>query len=65
MSVSGTSDLIDVDGEISWETEKAWLCQQWTKNGWRKTWIPKSLGEFDGKSTFTVPRWFAEKEGLV
>ena len=53
------SDLIDIEARRVNETEKAWLLDF---GGKEPVWIPKSMGEFDGKE-LTVPESYAEQKG--
>lgn len=48
------------------ETYKAVLFQLESGFSARKLYVPRSVleNEDDDKKTFTVPRWFAEQEGL-
>ncbi len=55
------SDLIDIEARRVNETEKAWLLDF---GGKEPVWIPKSMGEFDGKE-LTVPESYAEQKGLI
>jgi hypothetical protein len=62
MAVTGRSNLCDVDGLfLLHETGKAYLVD----NGKTKAWLPKSMVEFDGRDTFTMPDWLAVEKGLV
>lgn len=55
-------DLIDVDGEIKNETEKAWLFF----NGEKEIWLPKSQCYWDPDyKVMRVPEWLCMKEGLI
>ena len=55
------SNLVDIEARLVHETEKAWLLDF---GGEDPVWVPKSVGEFDGKE-LTVPQSFAELKGLV
>jgi len=56
------SDLVDIAGEIRHETEKAYLFF----DGYKETWIPKSMCQWDQDSkTLTMPEWIAMDKGLI
>lgn len=55
------SHLIDIAGELRHETDLAYLLF----DGIIEVWIPKSLVEYDGHGTFTLPEWLAKQEGLI
>ena len=62
MAVTGRSNLCDVEGlEVLHQTEQAYL----VSNGETKVWLPKSVVEFDGCHTFTMPDTFAWQKGLI
>jgi hypothetical protein len=56
------SDLVDLDVTVLVDRPhlKAWLVKTTVGEGW----VPKSVGELDGK-VLTLPRAFAEMKGLV
>lgn len=57
---TGKSDLVELDCEFFHETEKAILIS----TGGEKTWLPKSMVEFeDGK--LTLPEWLAIEKSLI
>ncbi len=65
---TGKSDLVDIDGEVHAETEKAILFY----NGSNKAWLPKSMIEVEDIShdmlkevRITIPSWFAHQKGLI
>jgi len=78
--VTGKSDLVDIDGEISVETDKAVL---FSHDGKTKVWLPKSQIEIDDTSfaselsfdkplkgwvkevQVTMPTWLAYDKGLI
>lgn len=57
----GKSQLYEFAAELKIETKLAYLLN----DGEKEFWVPKSLCENNQDGTFTVPSWFAEKEGLV
>lgn len=59
--VAGRSTLIDLDGSLLSETNKAFFADV---DGTR-VWLPKSLVEYDGHGQFTMPEWLAIEKGLV
>ena len=62
MTVMGRSNLCDVgDLEVLHETKDAYL----VTNHKTKVWLPKSVVEFDGQHTFTMPDTFAWQKGLI
>ncbi len=61
MTVSGTSDLVDFAATILDDREKAIRVR--TVDG--NFWLPKSQVADNGDGTFSLPRWLAEKKGLV
>lgn len=58
---NGDVELYDMDAELKHETEDAFLVTDGADNYW----LPKSLTENNGDGTFTLPRWLAEKKGIV
>jgi len=58
---AGKSDLVDIEGELRHETDAAFLIEV---DG-VKEWVPKSLVEYDGDETFTMPEWLAIEKGFV
>ena len=56
------SDLVDLEGEIVGETEKAYRF----KGERNTTWLPKSQCEWnEDESTMTMPEWLAIEKELV
>jgi hypothetical protein len=56
------SDLVDVSGEVKFETEKAFRFF----DGKDLVWLPKSLCEWDeNDKTMTMPEWIALEKGLI
>ena len=56
------SDLVDISGEITVETDKAWLFY----DGAREVWLPKSQCEWDERSKeMTMPEWLAKEKELI
>lgn len=55
------SELVDLSLTLKHETEKAYLV--W--DGDREAWLPKSMVEFDGETTFTIPVWLAKDKELI
>ena len=53
--------IIDLALELRHETLRAWLVH----DGDKDIWLPKSLVEYDGETTFTMPEWLALREGLI
>lgn len=66
------SELVDLEGELvpPYDTAKAY---RFDYGGREPAWLPKSIVEWhptprEGHrylGTMVIPRWFAEKEGLV
>ena len=54
---------VEIIAELVNETDDAWLIQ--VPDAPQTVWIPKSKCEYDGKSTFAVPEWLAEKKDLL
>lgn len=54
-------ELFDFSAEIRHETRLAYLLFDGTK----EVWVPKSIYENNQDGTFTVPTWFAVKEGIA
>ncbi len=58
------NDLVDIAGELvePYETPAAYRFF----DGSRTVWLPKSQCEWDDEDiTMTMPRWLAEKKGLI
>lgn len=55
------SDLVDIEGKVRNETEKAYLF--WDGNV--EVWLPKSQCEWDGDCVMTMPEWLAVDKELV
>lgn len=53
---------IDISAELVHETDDAYLIED---AGGKRIWVPKSQVEYDGKVTFTMPEWLAEKKELI
>lgn len=63
MAVTGRSNLIDVNADLIFETEKAYKVRS---DAGKEVWIPKSLCEHDeDKGVFTMSIGIAEEKGLV
>ena len=58
---TGTSNIIDIAGEIRAETKKAWKIFDGTKT----VWPPKSQVENNEDGTFGMPSWLAHEKGLI
>lgn len=59
---SGASDLVDVEADLMFETEKAYKIKCGSSE---PVWVPKSICEYDGKVTFTMPERFAYDKRLI
>lgn len=59
--MAGRSDLIDISAELRHETDSAYLIF----DGDQEAWVPKSLVEWDGEMTFTMPEWLAKEKELI
>ncbi len=57
----GNSDLIDIAGVKSSETERAFFIF----DGKTVAWVPKSQVEDNGDGTFTMPEWLAKDKGFI
>lgn len=57
----GKLQLYEFAATLRHETKLAYLLH----DGEKEFWVPKSICENNNDGTFTVPQWFAEKEGLV
>ena len=66
------ADTVEIEAELVHESEGAY--QIWDgqtyNNGFgegahKVVWVPKSLTEYDGDSTFTMPEWLAKDKGLI
>ncbi len=65
--------LIDVAAELRHETDKAYLVYDGrseikkgdTVPSELRVWIPKTMVEYDGKKTFTMPHWLALDKGFI
>ncbi len=68
-----SQELVDIDCKVVRETERAILIEDGSEvpapfgsgKVARQVWLPKSLAEDNGDGTVTIPRWVAEREGLV
>lgn len=66
-------ELVDIEAELRHETPNAYLLYDGrteTKKGDTvpseiRTWVPKSIVEYDGKQTFTMPIWLALDKGFI
>lgn len=56
------NDEIEISAELVHETDDAYLIEE---PGGRREWVPKSAVVWDGKVTFTMPEWLAEKRDLI
>ena len=63
MTRNGDRDkLVDIDGEIVFETEKAYRFD----DGVRKVWLPKSQVEWSKDEKYmTMPHWLAKDKELI
>lgn len=62
MQRPGNSDLVDIGGEVRYETERGILFF----DGSQTLWLPKSQCEWDETSgTMTMPEWMATDKGLI
>lgn len=59
--ISGTSNLIDIAGEIRRETDHAILLF----DGNKEVWLPKSQVEDNRDGTIAMPEWLAKERGLI
>lgn len=65
------SNLIDVAAELRHETDKAYLVYDGRNENFEgekreiRTWLPKSIVEYDGAKTFTMPEWLALDKGFI
>ncbi len=65
--------LIDVAAELRHETDSAYLIYDGrseikkgdTVKSELRIWVPKSMVEYDGKNTFTMPTWLALDKGFI
>tara|TARA_R110000868_G_scaffold118_2_gene1207 strand:- start:3329 stop:3523 length:195 start_codon:yes stop_codon:yes gene_type:complete len=62
------SDIIDIDVEVSYRTEKAVLVHTGNKD--EAVWLPLSMIEIEpsglaGIETVTLPEWLALEKGLI
>lgn len=53
---------VDISADLVHETPDAYLIEE---PGGKRLWVPKSLCSYDGKVTFTIAEWWAEKNELV
>ncbi len=53
--------IINLALEYRYQTALAYLVH----DGHKDVWLPKSLVEYDDKTTFTMPEWLAKREGLI
>ena len=56
------SSEIEVFAELIHETNEAYLIEP---PGRSRVWVPKSQCSYDGKATFTMSEWIAEKKDLL
>lgn len=59
--MSRDQELFEFSGELRHETDAAFLIF----DGAREVWCPKSITEVIQEDMFSVPEWFAIKEGLA
>lgn len=63
-----TANLVDIELDLIFETDDAFcVSNEEEKFGVErnKFWLPKSQVEYDGKTTFTMPTWLAERKDLL
>ena len=53
--------LVDIEGELKAETEKAYRIY----DGKRTEWVPKQFVEKNDDGTFTMPEWLALDKGFL
>ncbi len=66
-------ELIDIAAELRHETNAAYLIFDGrseikkgdTVKSELRVWVPKSMVEYDGKQTFTMPIWLAKDKGFI
>lgn len=66
-------ELIDISAELRHETDNAYLIWDGrseikkgdTTPSELRTWVPKSMVEYDGDKTFTMPVWLAQDKGFI
>lgn len=61
MARKKSEDLVDIEGELMAETERAYKIN----DGKKREWVPKAHVEFDNDNTFTMPYWLAEEKGFL
>lgn len=62
MRAAMRSDLVDIEGEVRGQTEKAYRFY----NGSVEVWLPKSQVEWDfDNKTMAMPEWLALEKGLI
>jgi hypothetical protein len=55
-------NIVDIEGEIHAETEKAWL----VFDGSIEEWVPKSQCDYNkDEKTFSMPEWLAKDKGFI
>lgn len=60
--MSRRNELVDISGEIQFETEKAYRFF----DGDKTVWLPKSQCEWDpSDKTMTMPEWLAKEKELI
>jgi len=57
------SELADLELIYKYETEKVYLVVSETTG--KEAWLPKSIVEYDGEKTFTLPEWLVEITELI
>lgn len=55
------SKLVDIEGELRGETDRAYRIY----DGKTTEWVAKSLVERNDDGSFTMPRWLAVEKGFV
>lgn len=59
---SGSSDIVDISGEIRGETSAAYRFY----DGTQTVWLPKSQVEWDAdRKQMAMPEWLAMDKGLI
>ncbi len=64
-------ELIDIAAELRHETDAAYLIYDGRTKVEKgepselRIWVPKSMVEYDGKQTFTMPEWLAKDKGFI
>ena len=60
--MSHRNEQITIEAEVEFKSDKAY--KVFHRASGQTVWLPASNVEYDGMTTFLVPRWLAEEKGI-